>query len=122
MAADTAQHLTERQRRNNDYLAWVAAMVAEIPETAHEWPSLPGGERAGFAAEWANYMGMVGGLIGAYWEGALTGDQRDRLFALVRQIHDHAPLLDQMALHAPDMQGLDVLLWPETAAKNRAVG
>jgi hypothetical protein len=88
-------------------------MVAEIPETAAEWPGLPDGERAGFAAEWDNYMAGVTVLIGAYYEGDFTETQRDQLFALVREIESATPLLAQMGLHGPDLLNLGVLLHPE---------
>ncbi len=110
MAASPTDQLTDRQERNGRYLSWIDAFVEEIPLTAQEWPGLPGGERAGFAAEWDNSMGMAETLIDDYWSGELTSDQRDQLFALLRRIEQFDPLLRQMELHGPELRGLDVLL------------
>lgn len=102
MATSSLHHLTAKQDRNERYLSWVEAMVAEIPLTAEEWPDLPGGERAGFAAEWDNYMGMVETLIGDYRAGNLTADQGTRLLEMAEQIVRLRPQLDTMMLHGPD--------------------
>ncbi|MFN8513784.1 MAG: hypothetical protein U0232_19625 [Thermomicrobiales bacterium] len=114
-AAPTAQ-LIERQDRNERYLSWIHAFVEEIPLTAQEWPGLPGGERAGFASEWDNYMGMAQTLIADYWSGELPTEQRDQLFALLRRIEQFAPLLHQMDLSGPDSRGLEVLLRVDATA------
>lgn len=106
MATPSLHHLTAKQARNERYLSWVEAMVAEIPLTAEEWPNLPGGERAGFAAEWDNYMGMVETVIGDHRAGNLMDDQATRLFQLVEQIIQLRPLLDAMMLHGPDPREL----------------
>ena len=95
---------------------WVSAYVAEVPETAEEWPTLADGERVSFATECINYMAMVEGLIRDYWDGELTTSQQDRLFVLIRQIEAYAPVRAQMGLHGPDLHGLDVLLFPEKTA------
>jgi hypothetical protein len=105
--------LTERQSRNERELGWVSAYVAEVPETAEEWPTLADGERVSFATEWINYMAMAEALIRDYWDGELTVGQQERLFALLRQIEAYVPLLAQMGLYGPELHGLEVLLYPE---------
>ncbi len=114
MPAFPAIQLNDRHERNGRYLAWIAAIVAEIPQTAQEWSVLPGGERAGFAAEWDNYMGMAETLIAEYWSGELSHDQRADLFVLLRRIEQFVPFLQQMDLHGPDLRGVDVLLREKT--------
>lgn len=110
MVTSPTDQLTVRQQRNDRYLAWVEAMVAEIPLTVEEWPALPSGERASFAAEWDNYMGMFETLSGDCFTGDLTTPQRDRLDRLAKQLVQLHPLLADMALHGPDQHNLARLL------------
>ncbi len=117
MAARTGGRLSDRQIRNTHDLSDIAAMVAEVPETAAEWPDLADGERASFAAEWSNYMGGVAQLIGDYYEGDLTPDQKGDLFALLRRLQEVGPLLDRIGVRRPDLLGMDLLLDPPSAAR-----
>ena len=120
MATPTTQQRVDRTTRNARRLNDIAAMVAAIPETAAEWPDLADGERASFAAEWSNYMGGVAQLIGDYYEGDLTPDQKRALFALLRRLQEVGPLLDRIGVRRPDLLGMDVLLDPPSAARRGA--
>lgn len=118
MAPRTSDRL-DQVTRNAHRLRDIAAMVEEIPETADEWPGLAGGERASFAAEWANDMGGVTHLIDDYYDGDLPADQQRALFALLRRLQEVSPLLDGMGLRRPDLLGMEILLvgWSDSAAR-----
>lgn len=117
MTARTGGRLSDRQIRNTHDLRDIAAMVAEIPETATEWPDLADGERASFGLEWANYMAGVEHLIGDYYDDELTPDQKGDLFALLRRLQEVGPLLDRIDVRRPDLLGMDLLLDPPSAAR-----
>lgn len=117
MAARAGGRLSDRQTRDTHDLRDIAAMVAEIPETAAEWPDLADGERASFGLEWANYMAGVERLLGDYYDGELTPDQKRDLFALLRRRREFGPLLDRIGVRRPDLLGMEVLLDPPRDAR-----
>jgi hypothetical protein len=86
----------DRAGRIEDYIAYLEAEWADVPELAQEWLTWDEHSRFSFATDWPIREDRLASLLQEERRGVLSATQQERLTRLKSLITQHRPTLDRL--------------------------